>query len=90
MLYLSENVRITVEQDSAVVLDVAQGKILRLNRSAASLLELLSKGCEEQSLSSALSRFCEIPLDRARQDVSEFLASLDAHGVLRRCGQGLE
>ena len=90
MLSLSENVRFTVDQDSAVVLDVAQGKILRLNRSAASLLKLLSKGCEEQSLASALSRFCEIPFDRARQDVSEFLASLDAHGVLRRYGQGLE
>lgn len=90
MLYLSESVRTTVDQDGAVVLDVAQGKILRLNRTGASLLKLLSKGSEAQSLASALSCLCEIPFDHARQDVSEFLASLDAHGILRRCGQGLE
>jgi len=86
MLQLSESVRTTIDHDGAVVLDVAQGKIIRLNRTGASLLELLSQGSQEQALASALSRLCEIPLDRAAADVSEFLASLEAHGLLRRNG----
>lgn len=90
MLHLSESVRTTIDHDGAVVLDVAQGKLLRFNRTGASLLELLSKGSDEQSLASALNRLCEIPLDRARRDVSEFLASIDAHGILRSGRQGLE
>jgi len=90
MLHLSENVRTTKDPDGGVVLDVAQGKLLRFNLTGASLLELLSKGSEEQTLTSEFSCLWEIPLDRARQDVAEFLASLDAHGILRRNASGSE
>jgi len=87
MLQLSESVRTSIDRDGAVVLDVARGTILRLNRTGASLLQLLAQGGEEPTLASEFSRLWEIPLDRAQQDVSEFLASLDAHGILRREGR---
>lgn len=90
MLHLSEHVRTTINEEGGVLLDVAQGKILRLNRAGASLLKLLSEGNDEETLASEFSRIFEISLSHARSDVSEFLASLDAHGVLRRNGQGLE
>ena len=61
MLHLSENVRTTIDHDGAVVLDVALGKMIRLNRTGAWLLELLSNGSEERALASAFSRLYEIP-----------------------------
>jgi len=88
MLQLSENVRTAIDHDGAVVLDIAQGKIIRLNRTGASLLELLAKGSEEETLASAFSRLCEIPLERATADVAEFLTSLSEQGILRRNRQG--
>ena len=66
MLYLSENVRTTIDHDGGVILDVAEGKILRVNRTGASLLALLSKGSEEETLASAFSQLCEIPFERTR------------------------
>jgi hypothetical protein len=86
MLKLSEQLRSTHNQDGAVVLDVAQGKMFGLNPVASRILELLRKGLTELQIQAEVSReFCA-DIEIVRKDVDEFLLRLATLGLIRREG----
>ena len=82
MLRLSENLRTVIDQDGAVLLDVSQGKIVRCNRTAATILELISRGYGTAQITAEFSRLYGISPDAADVDVGAFLTSLENQGLL--------
>ncbi len=83
MLHLSDNLRTVIDQDGAVILDVHQGKIVRCNRTGAAILELLSRGYDQEHIAAEFSRLYEISQTSAGTDVRAFLNSLQSQGLLR-------
>lgn len=67
----------------AVVLDLARGRSLGLNSTAAIVWSLLPDLDDEQIAAEIARRF-EVDLDRARADVGRLLAALLERGVVER------
>jgi Coenzyme PQQ synthesis protein D (PqqD) len=82
MLRLSESLRTVLRQDGAVILDVAQGKIVRCNRTAATILELVSRGYDQAQITAEFRRRYEISAASAEADVGAFLIALERQGLL--------
>jgi hypothetical protein len=82
MMRLSKNLRTVTNPDGGVVLDLHQGKIFRLNTTAATILELLARGCTEEGISAEISQRCDICNAVASADVRAFLHTLKDHNLL--------
>jgi predicted flavoprotein YhiN len=82
MMRLSENLRTVTNADGGVVLDVHQGKMFRLNTTAATILELLARGCTEDRIVAEISQHCDVSNADASADVHTFLATLKNHNLL--------
>lgn len=84
MLQLSENLRTVIDQDGAILLDVLQGKMLRCNRTGATVLQLLLRQFDQEQITAEFSRRYELSPDSADADVRAFLTSLQNQGLLRQ------
>jgi hypothetical protein len=84
MLQLSGHLRTVIDQDGAVLLDVVQGKIVRCNRTGATIVQLLSRQYDQEQITAEFSRIYEIAPASAEADVCAFLTSLENQGLLRR------
>jgi hypothetical protein len=65
-----------------VVMDVATGSCVALNRTGAALWRALVAGASEDGLAGVLADGFGIDLARARGDVGSFLEALRARGLL--------
>ena len=82
MYTVSKTVRTTHGQDGAVVLDIQQGRMLRLNVTGSFIFEHLERGESESQIIEGLSqRFC-ISRDVAQADVGDFLKSIEQEGLV--------
>jgi len=82
MLTISQSVRLTKSPDGSVLLDVEHGTIFSLNPVATRIIELLE---ERESISSVLnqiSREFRVSEEIVKQDMDEFLSTLQQHGLL--------
>jgi hypothetical protein len=82
MLRLSENLRTVIDKDGAVILDVVRGKIVRCNRTGAAILELVSRGHDQEQITIEFRRLYAISAASAEADVRAFLISLESQGLL--------
>jgi hypothetical protein len=82
MLKLSEQLRSTHNQDGAIVLDIAQGKLFGLNPMASKILELLRAGLSEDQVKTELSRAFRVDIEIVERDVDEFLFELKKHRLI--------
>ncbi len=82
MLKLSAQVRSTHNQDGAVVLDIRQGQMFRLNLVGSRMLELLKQGNTEASIAEEISREFGASQEIVRTDLREFLTLLEKHHLL--------
>jgi hypothetical protein len=88
MYRVSEGIRSTRNQDGGVVLDIQNGKILRLNITGSLIFERLQQGQSELQIIRAISRDFGIPEDTTKRDVGEFLQSLAQQRLL--IGESME
>ena len=79
---LSEQIRSTHDQDGAVVLDIRQGQMFRLNAVGSRILELLKLGYPESRIADEISREFGADRETVKSDLREFLARLERHHLL--------
>jgi hypothetical protein len=80
---VSAGVRSTRNEDGGVVLDIDHGRMFRLNPVGALILDFLGKGCLEAEIAQEVADQCNISLEVARADMSEFLKSLEESKLVR-------
>jgi hypothetical protein len=76
MYRVSNTVRSTHNQDGAIVLDVGQGQMFKVNFVGSRIIELLKSGSTESELVDEISREFDVKRDLAENDVREFLQNL--------------
>jgi hypothetical protein len=79
---VSDSIRSTHSQDGAIVLDIAQGKIYRLNRVGSRVLESLETGTSETDIADRISREFGVSYEVAENDTREFIQQLQRIGLL--------
>jgi len=81
-LKLSEQIRSTHDQDGAVLLDIRQGQMFRLNPVGSRILELLKLGYPESRITDEISREFGANRETVKSDLREFLTHLEKHHLL--------
>ena len=79
---LSEGVRSTHNLDGAVVLDIHQGQMFRLNLVGSRILELLRRGDSETRIGDEISREFGADREMVAADLRKFLAHLEKNHLL--------
>lgn len=82
MYRVSEAVRTTHGQDGAVVLDIQQGRVLRLNVTGSFIFQCLQRGETEPQIIDGISQHFCVSRDIAEADVNEFLDSMEQEGLI--------
>jgi hypothetical protein len=82
-LRLSEQIRSTHDQDGAVLLDIRQGQMFRLNRVGSRILELLKLGYPESRITDEISREFGAARGTVEIDLREFLSQLAKHCLVQ-------
>jgi hypothetical protein len=82
MLKVSEQVRSTHNVDGAVVLDIRQGQMFRLNLVGSRMLELLKQGYSETRIAEDIGREFGVAREVVEAHLREFLAHLEKHRLL--------
>jgi hypothetical protein len=82
MYRVSETVRSTHNHDGAIVLDISQGVMLRLNVTASLIFERLQQGKTQSQIVDGISQEFGISQEIVQADVSEFLKSLEQHRLV--------
>ena len=77
MYKVSNTVCSTHNQDGAIVLDVRQGRMFKLNFVGSRILELLKSGYTESGIVNEIGREFGVSRDVAENDVREFLQALN-------------
>jgi hypothetical protein len=72
----------TIEGE-AVLLDLTHGRSLGLNETASVIWSLLPDHDDEQIAAELVRRF-DVPLDRAREDVSHLISKLLERGLVEK------
>jgi len=83
-LKLLEQVRSTHNQDGAVVLDIRQGQMFRLNPVGSRMFELLKLGYPESRIVDEISREFGAARDTVEIDLREFLSQLAKHCLVQQ------
>jgi hypothetical protein len=82
MYRVSDTVRSTHSQDGAIVLDIRQGQMFKLNFVGSRILELLKRGATEPAIVDEISRDFDVSRDLAESDVREFINTLKEQGLV--------
>jgi hypothetical protein len=77
-----QNLRATVNQDGAAILDLRAGRISTLNSSGAYVWQALGRGEEIDTISEGLAQQTSEAVDAVKQDIVEFLEALKKQGLL--------
>lgn len=82
MYKVSEGIRSTHGQDGAVVLDLREGRFLRLNQTGSKILQLIERAHTQSQIVSTLSQEFGSCWEVAQADVIKFLRSLEQLGLI--------
>jgi coenzyme PQQ synthesis protein D (PqqD) len=83
MYTVSSGVRSTRNEDGGIVLDIADGKMFRLNPVGSLILESVGKGRTESEIAKEIAQKYGITEETAVADVHEFVKSLKDHKLVR-------
>lgn len=84
MYTICESVRSTRGHGGAIVLDVKQGQLFKVNLVGSRILELLAARTPDSEIADAISREFEISRETATQDVQEFLQTLQQQKLVEQ------
>ena len=82
MLRLAENVRSSQTPDGAIILDIRGGRMFTFNATGSRILRMLEAGTAKEEIVLRLIRECSADPATAESDAGDFLAVLQAHGLL--------
>jgi hypothetical protein len=78
----SQNVRSTVTNDGVVFLDVGNGNIFNSNPVGARIWLKLLDSQDISAISLQIAAEFNVPIERARTDIEEFVDQLRHHGLI--------
>ncbi len=79
---VSENVRTTITQDGAVLMNIKGGHMVTLNPIGSIIWQRLSDGHSPEQIADHLAAEFGISRERASADVNEFLEQLEAQHLI--------
>jgi hypothetical protein len=79
---VSENVRTTITQDGAVLMNIKGGHMITLNPIGSIIWQQLSDGRSPEQIADRLASEFGIPREQASADVNEFLEQLEAQHLI--------
>ena len=82
MYRVSETVRSTHNQDGGIILDIQKGCLLRLNHTGSVIFQQVESARTELQIIESIRRDFHLSLEAARKDVTDFLRSLEAQGLI--------
>jgi hypothetical protein len=82
-MQLSDTVRVMINQDGGILLEIKQGKMFGLNLVGSRVLEMLRRGCVETQISEEIRREFGVTKEVARVDVRELFESLTKNNLLQ-------
>jgi hypothetical protein len=80
----SETIRSSVTADGVVLMDVGNGNIFNSNAVGARIWLKLQEGLDIAAIADQISAEFEVPPERVRADVEDFIEKLRANGIV--CG----
>lgn len=86
MYRIPQNIRSAPGQDGAVVLDIREGQMFKLNVVGSKILQLLETGASEPLIVDAITGTFEVSREIADRDVRDFIESLKEHCLVENCG----
>jgi hypothetical protein len=89
MYRVPDTVRSTHNQDGAIVLDVQQGQMFKLNLVGSRILELLKTGYTESGIVDEIHREFGVSRDLTENDMREFLQNLKKCHLVEEQESGL-
>jgi len=89
MYRVSNTVRSTHNQDGAIVLDVRQGQMFKVNFVGSRILELLKSGSTESAIVDEIGREFGVRRDVAENDVQDFLQNLKTCHLIEELESGV-
>jgi len=84
MYRVSDTVRSTHNEDGGIVLDIQQGHLLRLNHTGSAIFQQIEGAQTELQIIEGISQNFHLSHEVARKDVTHFLQSLEAQGLIYR------
>jgi hypothetical protein len=82
MFKVSGAIRSTSTEDGAVLLDINRGRILGLNRMGSRVFQMLQGGVDQDQIAGEISNEFGVDAGEVRNDVLDFIRSLQEHNVL--------
>jgi hypothetical protein len=82
MFTISDAIRSASTPDGAVLLDIQRGRILNLNRMGSRVFEMLRGGLDQDQIAGEISKDFQVAADQVRNDVLDFIRTLQEHNVL--------
>lgn len=79
---VSDSVRSTHGQDGAIVLDIQQGQMFKLNLVGSRILELLESGSSAKQIVDTVSAEFQVRSDRVDKDLADFLKILTKNKLI--------
>jgi hypothetical protein len=89
MYRVSDRVHSTRNQDGAILLDIRQGKMFKVNFVGSRILELLRNGSTESAITDQISREFGVGRELAESDVRQFLLDLKKGHLVEEHESGL-
>jgi hypothetical protein len=83
MVHTAGNLRIAVNADGGILLDVARGRFFRLNSLASRIIDILQQGKTVTEVVDQISHECSADIEIVRLDVQEFMHQLHAKGLVQ-------
>jgi hypothetical protein len=80
--HIAGAVRASMSSDGLVLLDVERGVVLASNAIGARIWQLVESQLDELEIANQLAREYDVSTERAQHDVTTFLASLQAKGLV--------
>lgn len=80
---IETNLRLAVDADGGILLDIDLGKFFRVNQVGARIIQLLQRGESFESLIQKISEENTAEIEVVRVDAEEFLRRLREHGLVR-------
>jgi hypothetical protein len=84
MYRVSDTVRSTHNEDGGIVLDIQKGHLLRLNHTGSAIFQQVEGAQTELQIIEGISQNFHLSHEVARKDVTHFLQSLEAQGLIYR------
>lgn len=82
MAHLAKDVRRVSSSDGSIVMHLRRGTMFRINPVGSKILDLLEREVSVGEIAEQISREFGVAREMVRADVRDFLACLEAHGVV--------